>query len=166
MVKAENLARLAPKVAVEEMEEDGEEEDQDEPEFLRLGAHWKQLHEVMTVREDEKLTIMEIFSPGRFAELAAGFGFKSMGSFDLSDGWDWKKPIHPRRAGQILQLSPPEVLVMTSMWSIEPTSSYASSGSPPRPRSCHTRTRNGKSDGAVVSQVGQSTAGAWQALSF
>ena len=38
--------------------------------------------------------------------------------------------------------------------------------SPPRPRSCHTRTRNGKSDGAVVSQVGQSTAGAWQALSF
>jgi hypothetical protein len=113
MVKAENLARLAPKVAVEEMEEDGEEEDQDEPELLRLGAHWKQLHEVMTVREDEKLTIMEIFSPGRFAELAAGFGFKSMGSFDLSDGWDWKKPIHPRRAGQILQLSPPDVLVMT-----------------------------------------------------
>ena len=105
-----------------EVEEDGDEEDQDDPELLRVGAHCvfkgeerkrllKQLHEVMTVREDERLTSMEIFSPGRFAELAAGFGFESMGSFDLSDGRDWRKPIHRRRAEQILQLSSPDVLV-------------------------------------------------------
>ena len=73
----------------------------------------KQIHEVMVVKDDEKLTIMEIFSPGRFAELARGFGFESMGSFDLSDGWDWRKPIHRRRAEQILQWSPPDVLVLT-----------------------------------------------------
>ena len=73
----------------------------------------KQLHEVMVVRDNERLTIMEIFSPGRFAEMAAGFGFESMGSFDLSDGWDWRKPIHRRRAEQILEFSPPDVLVMT-----------------------------------------------------
>eukprot|EP00435_Cladocopium_sp_Y103_P011882 s2377_g3.t1 len=123
-VQAENLQRLSPKLAVAEQEEVDDEEDQDEPELLQMGNRCvfrgeerkqllKQIHEVMVVKDDEKLTIMEIFSPGRFAELASGFGFESMGSFDLSDGWDWRKPIHRRRAEQILEFSPPDVLVMT-----------------------------------------------------
>eukprot|EP00435_Cladocopium_sp_Y103_P051560 s1160_g16.t1 len=124
VVKAENLSRLESKVAVAEHEEDDDEEDQDSPELLKMGAHCvfkgderrkllQQIHEVMRVKDDERLTIMEVFSPGRFAEMAAGFGFESMGSFDLSDGWDWRKPIHRRRAEQILAFSPPDVLVMT-----------------------------------------------------
>eukprot|EP00435_Cladocopium_sp_Y103_P050503 s1907_g15.t1 len=124
MVKAEAVPRLAPKIMVAEHEEVDDEEDQDDPELLQLGARCvfrgderkrllKQIHEVMVVKEDEKLTIMEVFSPGRFAELAEGFGFQSMGTFDLSDGWDWRKPIHRRRAEQIIAFSPPDVLVMT-----------------------------------------------------
>eukprot|EP00435_Cladocopium_sp_Y103_P015753 s1700_g3.t2 len=124
MVNAENMPRLESKMAVAEIEEMDDEEDQDEPELLQMGNRCvfkgderkrllKQIHEVMVVKDDERLTIMEIFSPGRFAELASGFGFESMGSFDLSDGWDWRKPIHRRRAEQILEFSPPDVLVLT-----------------------------------------------------
>ena len=124
MVRAETLPRLAPRLLVAEHEEVDDEEDEDEPELLQLGNRCvfrgderkkllKQIHEVMTVRDDEKLTIMEVFSPGRFAELAEGFGFQSMGAFDLSDGWDWRKPIHRRRAEQIIAFSPPDVLVLT-----------------------------------------------------
>lgn len=123
-VRAENLPRLETKVLQAECEEVDDEEDQDDAELLHMGAHCvfhgaerkqllKQLHDIMTVRAGEELTIMEVFSPGRFAELASGFGFKSMGSFDLSDGWDWRKPVHRRRAEQILQFSPPDVLVLT-----------------------------------------------------
>lgn len=36
-----------------------------------------------------------------------------MGSFDISDGWDWRKPIHRRRAEELLDLTMPDVLVMT-----------------------------------------------------
>lgn len=97
MVKAENVPRLASKVLVAEEEEIDDEEDQGEPELLQMGNHCvfrgderkkllKQIHEVMVLKDDERLTIMEIFSPGRFAELASGFGFESMGSFDLSTG--------------------------------------------------------------------------------
>ena len=124
MVKAETLPRLQQKVAMADHEEVDDEEDQDEPELLTLGSRCvfkgeerkrliKQLHEVMVVKDDEKLTIIEVFSPGRFAELASGFGFESMGSFDLSDGWDWRKPIHRRRAEQIIEFTMPDVLVMT-----------------------------------------------------
>ena len=118
------MPRLASKVLVAEEEEIDDEEDQDEPELLQMGNQCvfrgderkkllKQIHEVMVLKDDERLTIMEIFSPGRFAELASGFGFESMGSFDLSDGWDWRKPVHRRRAEQILEFSPPDVLIMT-----------------------------------------------------
>ena len=105
MVKAERLPRLAVKMAVADKEDVVGDEDEDEPEILMMGSQCvlrseerkqllKQIHEVMVVKDDERLTIMEVFSPGRFAEMAAGFGFESMGSFDLSDGWDWRKPIH------------------------------------------------------------------------
>eukprot|EP00435_Cladocopium_sp_Y103_P011900 s3832_g3.t1 len=124
VVKAEKVPQLACNVAVAEYEDEDGEEDQDNPELLAMGARCvfkgderrkllKQIHDVMVVKEDERLTIMEVFSPGRFAEMAAGFGFESMGSFDLSDGWDWRKPIHRRRAEQIMAFSPLDLLVMT-----------------------------------------------------
>lgn len=123
-VKAEIAPRLAPKILVAEQEEVDDEEDEDDPELLQIGSRCvfrgderkkllQQVREVMVVKADEKLSIMEVFSPGRFAELAEGFGFQSMGTFDLSDGWDWRKPIHRRRAEQILEFSPPDVLVLT-----------------------------------------------------
>jgi len=56
---------------------------------------------------------MEVFSPGRFAEMASGMGFTSVGSFDISDGWDWRKAIHRRRAEELIALTLPDVLVMT-----------------------------------------------------
>ena len=47
----------------------------------------RQIYSALRVKDLEDLTIMEVFSPSRFAELASGFGFKSMRSFDYSDGW-------------------------------------------------------------------------------
>ena len=48
----------------------------------------KQINLVMEKKPEERLTMIEVFSPGRFAELASGFGIAGQHSFDLSDGWD------------------------------------------------------------------------------
>ena len=73
----------------------------------------RQLNEVLRMKDDERHSIVEVFSPGRFAEVAQDFGFESMGSYDLSMGWDWNKVVHRRRLEEQLALSPPDVLVMT-----------------------------------------------------
>lgn len=36
-----------------------------------------------------------------------------MGSFNISDGWNWKLPVRRRRAEQIIEWSPPDILVLT-----------------------------------------------------
>lgn len=56
----------------------------------------KQLNEVLRVEDEERHSIVEIFSPGRFAEVAQDFGFESLGAYDLSMDWDWTKAIHRR----------------------------------------------------------------------
>lgn len=124
MVKAEHVPRLQPKLM--QAEESGGEEDEtdDEGDMRHIGVHCvfkgaerkelqRQIFAAMKVEDAGDLTIVEVFSPGRFAELASGFGFKSMGSFDYSDGWDWRKPIHRRRAEQIINWTMPDVLVLT-----------------------------------------------------
>ena len=73
----------------------------------------RQLSEVLSTKDDERHSIVEVFSPGRFAETARDFGFESLGVYDLSLDWDWCKPIHRRRLEEQLALSPPDVLVMT-----------------------------------------------------
>ena len=73
----------------------------------------RQVSEVLRTKDDERHSIVEIFSPGRFAENARDFGFEPMGAFDLSLDWDWRKAIHRRRVEEQLALSPPDVLVMT-----------------------------------------------------
>eukprot|EP00434_Breviolum_minutum_P039141 symbB.v1.2.034744.t1/scaffold4544.1/size38254/1 len=72
-----------------------------------------QLQEVLRVKDDERHSIVEVFSPGRFAEVAQDFGFESLGAYDLSLDWDWNKVIHRRRLEERLALSPPDILVMT-----------------------------------------------------
>ena len=72
-----------------------------------------QLQEVLRVKDDERHSIVEVFSPGRFAEVAQDFGFESLGAYDLSLDWDWNKVIHRRRLEEQLALSPPDILVMT-----------------------------------------------------
>ena len=89
------------------------ENESDDDGFEHVGVHCvfkgaerrelqRQVDSALQVQDVEDLIIMEVFSPGRFAELPSGFGFKSMGSFDYLDGWDWRKPIHRRRAEQII----------------------------------------------------------------
>ena len=73
----------------------------------------KQLSKVLRTKDEERHSIVEVFSPGRFAEIAQDFGFESLGSYDLSLGWDWTKAVHRRRLEEQLALSPPDVLVMT-----------------------------------------------------
>ena len=73
----------------------------------------QQLSEVLRMKDDERHSIVEVFSPGRFAELAQDFGFESMGVYDLSLDWDWNKVVHRRRLEEKLALSPPDILVMT-----------------------------------------------------
>ena len=73
----------------------------------------QQLNEVLQTKDEGRHSIVEIFSPGRFAEAAQDFDFESLGVYDLSMGWDWTKAIHRRRLEEQLALSPPDVLVMT-----------------------------------------------------
>ena len=73
----------------------------------------RQLSDVLQAKDDERHSIVEVFSPGRFSEVARDFGFESLGVYDLSLDWDWSKVIHRRRLEEQLSLSPPDVLVMT-----------------------------------------------------
>ena len=71
------------------------------------------INEVLQARADDRPSLVEVFSPGRFSEMAEGFGLVSRQSFDLSDGWDWRKPIHRRRAEQMIDMIQPDLLIMT-----------------------------------------------------
>ena len=44
---------------------------------------------------------MEVFCPGRFAEQVGSLGCVSVGTLDLSCGWDWSR-LDPRRAAELL----------------------------------------------------------------
>eukprot|EP00435_Cladocopium_sp_Y103_P001390 s2644_g1.t1 len=127
MVKAE-MAEMVPRLDQKlSQADDGEvdgEDSEEEDDVRHVGVHCvfkgaerkelqRQIYDALSVRDPADMTIIEVFSPGRFAELASGFGFKSMGSFDYSDGWDWRKPIHRRRAEQIISWTVPDVLVLT-----------------------------------------------------
>ena len=73
----------------------------------------RQMTEVLRIKDGERHSIVEVFSPGRFSEVARDFGFESLGVYDLSLDWDWTKAIHRRRLAEQLSLSPPDILVMT-----------------------------------------------------
>ena len=91
VVKAEKIPRFQQKLLQAETEEAENESDDDG--FEHVGVHCvfkgaerrelqRQVDSALQVKDVEGLIIMEVFSPGRFAELPSGFGFKSMGSFD------------------------------------------------------------------------------------
>ena len=68
--------------------------------------------EVLSTRKAEALSIMEIFSPRRFADLAEHFGMVSRGSFDLSEGWDFNIRDHRRQAEDAVRMVDPDLLTM------------------------------------------------------
>ena len=74
----------------------------------------EQLSEVLPVLADDstKPTMIEIFSPGRFQEACEKFGVTCRGSFDLSDGWDWRKIRCRARAEEAIELMDPDVLLI------------------------------------------------------
>ena len=91
-VRAENLPRLETKVLQAECEEVDDEEDQDDAELLHMGAHCvfhgaerkqllKQLHDIMTVRAGEELTIMEVFRSWSLCGVGIWFWFQVHGFF-------------------------------------------------------------------------------------
>ena len=71
------------------------------------------LTEVLQARHHDHLTIIEVFSPGRFAEKAEQFGFVSRGSFDLSNGWDWSDATQRQKAEMTIEMVAPDVLCMS-----------------------------------------------------
>ena len=68
--------------------------------------------EVPNTRRAEALSIMELFSPRRFADLAEHFGMVSRGSFDLSEGWDFNIREHRRQAEETVRCVDPDLLTM------------------------------------------------------
>ena len=71
------------------------------------------LTEVLQARPQDHLTMIELFSPGRFAEKADQFGFVSRGAFDLSSGWDWTDPVQRKKAEVTVEMVAPDVLCMS-----------------------------------------------------
>eukprot|EP00438_Fugacium_kawagutii_P020699 Skav229155 [mRNA] locus=scaffold2275:264912:272030:- [translate_table: standard] len=72
----------------------------------------KQVTEVLRTTMDDGPKIVEVFSPGRFAEACEKFGIKCPASFDVSDGWDWGKIAHRRRAEEVIDIIDPDVLLL------------------------------------------------------
>ena len=70
------------------------------------------LTEVLNTRKAEALSIVEIFSPRRFADLAELFGMVSRGSFDLSEGWDFNIRDHRLQAEETVRCVDPDLLTM------------------------------------------------------
>ena len=70
------------------------------------------LTEVLNTRKAEALSIIEIFSPRRFADLAELFGMVSRGSFDLSEGWDFNLREHRLQAEETVRLVDPDLMTM------------------------------------------------------
>ena len=68
--------------------------------------------EVLSVRKAEALSIIELFSPRRFADLAELFGMVSRGSFDLSDGWNFNNRDHRMQAEETVKCVDPDLLTM------------------------------------------------------
>ena len=71
------------------------------------------LTEVLKSSPDASPTMIEVFCPGRFKELAEKFGVRCQASFDLSGGWDWRVKEHRKRAEEIIALADPDLLVMS-----------------------------------------------------
>ena len=72
------------------------------------------LFKTLSQRGDEDTpTVMEIFCPGRFSEMAGACGLKSQGSFDMSDGWDWTVREHRERAEMAVELGDPDLLILS-----------------------------------------------------
>ena len=96
---------------------DGEDfvEDQGVPGVLkhqdRKGLQ-QAMTEVLATRKAEALSIVELFSPRRFADLAELFGMVSRGSFDLSEGWDFNLREHRLRAEETVRYVDPDLLTM------------------------------------------------------
>ena len=68
--------------------------------------------EVLATRKAEALSIIELFSPRRFADLAELFGMVSRGSFDLSDGWNFNVRDHRLQAEETVKCVDPDLLTM------------------------------------------------------
>ena len=68
--------------------------------------------EVLATRKAEALSIVELFSPRRFADLAELFGMVSRGSFDLSEGWDFNLREHRLQAEETVRCVDPDLLTM------------------------------------------------------
>ena len=68
--------------------------------------------EVLATRKAEALSIIELFSPRRFADLAELFGMVSRGSFDLSDGWNFNVRAQRLHAEETVKCVDPDLLTM------------------------------------------------------
>ena len=71
------------------------------------------LVEVLRTKEDEAPTVIEVFCPGRFAEMTESCGLRSQGSFDLSDGWDWTIKEHRDRVEMTIDMGDPDLVIMS-----------------------------------------------------
>ena len=77
--------------------------------------------EVLATRKAEALSIIELFSPRRFADLAELFGMVSRGSFDLSDGWNFNVRAQRLHAEETVKcVDPRSPHDVPSMWTSFP----------------------------------------------
>lgn len=54
--------------------------------------------------------MVEIFSPGEYANWIDRFGLMSRGAFDLNDGWNWKNTDVRIKVEQAIQLISPNLV--------------------------------------------------------
>ena len=80
--------------------------------------HQRQLHAQVSslaktsYSQGSKLLVAEVFSPPRFAPIAKEFGFAGL-SFDLKNGFDFRKKADRDRVAKLLDERPPELLVLS-----------------------------------------------------
>ena len=105
------------------------------------------LTEVLQAQGRDQMTMIEVFSPGRFAEKAGQFGFVSRGSFDLSSGWDWSDPIQRKKAEETIALTEPDVLCLPTMRATDYFAAVVTRGQASQWRTACQGHQGGKVDG-------------------
>ena len=96
----------------------GEQELDDDPGIPGVFKHQERkgiqqnMTEVLATHKAEALSVIELFSPRRFADLTELFGMVSRGSFDLSEGWDFNRREHRLQAEETVKCVDPDLLTM------------------------------------------------------